>query len=51
MAETVTRWRLRLQGGRVQLSDATLGVSLDADPMEPHPNPNPHPNPSPSPSP
>ena len=26
VAESVERWRLRLRGGRIQLSDATLGV-------------------------
>jgi len=35
VCESVERWRLRLRGGRVQLSDATLGVSYEEDPEEP----------------
>ena len=35
VAESVERWRLRLRGGRVQLSDATLGVSCAEDPEDP----------------
>ena len=35
VAESVERWRLRLRGGRVQLSDATLGVSYAEDPEDP----------------
>ena len=34
VAESVERWRLRLRGGRVQLSDTTLGMRHGEDPED-----------------